>query len=91
MFPLANGAALLTQVIAEGIGNFRIQKIQQMLTGVHQIDPDAEPGEDAGILRADDPGTIDKDMPRRVVHGQDGIRVVDARMREVHVIRVVGA
>ena len=91
MFPLTNGAALLTQVIAKRIGNFRIQEIQQVFTGVHQIDPDAEPGEDTGILRTDDPGPINKDMPRRMVHGQNGIRVVDARMREVHVIRVVGA
>ncbi|MNF54779.1 hypothetical protein D3C84_362190 [compost metagenome] len=90
LFVVADQYVAVTQVIAERIGNFRIQEAQQLVTIVDQVDQHAETAEDRRIFATDDPGPIDDQPARRMTEGENGIAVIHPRMMEVDVCRTIG-
>ncbi len=86
---VADGGALVAQVVAERVGDFRVEEIEQMLTVIDQVHANAQAGEQAAVFAADHAGAVDDHIARRVLHFQDGVGVVDTRVIKVHVRRAV--
>ena len=91
LFIVANDHAAVPEVIGEGVGHFLIEKRQQAIAGVDQIHLHFHSAEDRRIFAADHPGPINDHMARFVVQAQDRVAVINARVMEVDVCRMVRA
>ena len=78
------------QVVAEGIGDFIVEKAHQPLPGVDQVNPGVEAGEDRGVLTADYTGTVDNNISRCVVEAEYGVAIKNIRVVEIDILRAVG-
>jgi hypothetical protein len=88
---VADDDALFAQVVAERVGDLVVEEGQQPVAGVHQVHLDVQVAHDGGVLAADDAGAVDGHAARRVLEPQHRVAVEHARVREVHVRRMVGA
>ena len=86
---MANNDAAVPEVIGERIGHLLIEKRQQTVAGVDQIDLDVQAAENRRILAADDACAIDNDVAWLVVQVQNGVGVVNARVGKIDISRMV--
>ena len=63
-FAVADQHAAFAQVVGQRVDDFVVEKRQQLVTGVDQVDLDAQATKDRGILAADHPGAVDGDAAR---------------------------
>ena len=91
LFIVANDHAAVPEVIGERVGHLLIEKRQQTIAGVDQIHFDFHSPEDRRIFAADHPGTVDDHMARFVMQAENRVAVINARMMEVDVCRMVRA
>ncbi len=87
---VANHHALVSQVIAECVGDLVVEERQKVLAGVDEIHLQSQVREDRRVLTADDAGAVEGDGFRREIQAQDGIAVADPRVREIHVRWMIG-
>src|SRR5690606_16443400 len=89
-FIVADDHAQLAQVVAEGVRNLVVEKGQQAVPSVDQIDLDTQAAENRGVLATDGARAVDDDGAGSVVQAQDGIAVEDARVVEIDVFGPLG-
>ena len=80
---------LFTQVIAQRIHDLVVQEGQQTVQAVNQVHLDLQTSENGCILAADHPRSVDCHRPGMFLKRHYRIAVHNARMREIHVRRVV--
>ena len=91
LFVVANHHAAVPEVVGEGVRHLLIEEGQQAVAGVDQVNFDVHSAEDRRIFATNDPCAIDNDVAGFMVQAQNRVAVVDARVREVHVGRMVRA
>ncbi len=91
LFVMTNHHAAVPEVVRERVGHLLIEKRQQAVAGVYQVNFDVHAAEDGSIFTADHPGTVNQYVARLMVQAQNGVAVVDARMGEIHICRTVRA
>ncbi|MNE29154.1 hypothetical protein D3C80_1226260 [compost metagenome] len=80
LFVVANHHTAVPEVIRERIGHLLIEKRQQAVAGVNQINFDFHPTENGGVFAANDPCAVDQHMARLMMQAQNGVAVINARM-----------
>lgn len=88
---MAHGDVVVAEVVAQCLGNFRIQEAQQLATVVHQLYQHAQAAEDRRIFATDHASAVHDQLARGVAEAEDGVAVVDARVVEVDIGRAVRA
>ncbi len=91
LFVVAYGDVVVAEVVAQRLGNFRVEEAQQLATVVHQLYQYTQAAEDRGVFATDHAGTVHDQLARSVAEAEDGVAVIDARVVEVDVGRAVRA
>ena len=87
---MADQHAQVAHVVGQGVDDFVVEKFQQLVAGVDQVDLDAQVAKHRRVFAADDAGAVDRDRLRREVEVQDRVAVENARMAEIDVGRTIG-
>lgn len=91
VFVVAHGDVVVAEVIAQGLGDFRVEEAQQLAAVVHQFHQHTQAAEDRGVLATDHAGAVDDQLARGVPQAQDGVAIVDTRVVEIDVGRAIRA
>ena len=91
LFVMAHGDVVVAEVVAQRLGNFRVQEAEQLVAVVHQFHQHPEATEDRGVFTADHAGAVDDQFARGVTQAQDGVAIVDTRVEEIDIHRAVRA
>ena len=90
-FMVTNQHAPFAEVIAEGIGDFIVEKIEKLVAGVDEIDLHSQVAKHRGVFAANDTGSVNGDRLRGLAEFEDGVAVEDSRVGEIHIGWSVGA
>ncbi len=88
---VANHHVVVAEVIAQCLGDFRIEEAQQLITVVHQFDQNTQAAEDRGVFTADHASTVDDQFAWGVAEAEDGVAVVDTLVAEIDISRAIRA
>ncbi len=82
---MADQGTLITQVIAQRIGNFVIKEIQQAIPRVNQIHLHAQASKDRSVFTANNTGTVNNQGTWRMLQVKNGVGVVNPRMSKIDI------
>lgn len=91
VFVVAHGDVVVAEVIAQGLGDFRVQEAQQLAAVIHQLHQHTQAAEDRGVFATDHASAVDDELTRGVTQAQDGVAIVDTCMVEIDVGRAIRA
>ena len=87
LFVMSNQHTVIAQVITQGVRNLVIQEREQASSGVDQVHFHTQTGENRGVFGTNHARAINDQGAGRVGQIQNGIRVVDTVVTEVHIRR----
>src|SRR5436190_19817337 len=89
-FAVPDQHAPFAQMIGQRIGDLVIEKLQQLIPRVDQVDFDPQVAKYRGVLATDHAGAVNRNRLRSERQIEDRLAVENARMTEVDVGRSIG-